>query len=173
MSDVFVEFDTAPSKEVSTTTAHTRLLRGLLKDPSLGPSVVPIVADEGRTFGFESLYAEFGVHLPPSGVGSYRAADADMALRYNEQRNGRFLQAGISEASAMALFNAAGQMGYRGPSLFPIFEFYSMFGFQRIGDFHAPRRAPDDAEVFAVERHLDRMPDHSKIEIKPLVLAEN
>jgi pyruvate dehydrogenase E1 component len=134
VSDVFVEFDTAPSKEVSTTTAHTRLLRGLLKDPSLGPSVVPIVADEGRTFGFESLYAEFGVHLPPSGVGSYRAADADMALRYNEQRNGRFLQAGISEASAMALFNAAGQMGYRGPSLFPIFEFYSMFGFQRVAD---------------------------------------
>ena len=134
VSDVFSEFDTTPSKDVSTTTAHTRLLRGLLKDPSLGPSIVPIVADEGRTFGFESLYAEFGVHLPPSGAGSYRAADADMVLRYNEQRNGRFLQAGISEASAMAIFNAAGQMGYRGPSLFPVFEFYSMFGFQRVAD---------------------------------------
>lgn len=134
VSDVFAEFDVSPPKEVSTTTAHTRLLRGLLKDPSLGPNIVPIVADEGRTFGFESLYAEFGVHLSPSGSGSYKAADADMALRYNERSGGRFLQAGISEASALAIFNAAGQMGYRGPSLFPIFEFYSMFGFQRVAD---------------------------------------
>ena len=128
------EFERAPIKESSTTMAHTRLLRQLLKDPALGPSIIPIVADEGRTFGFESLYSEFGVHLPPAGQGSYKAADAHLALAYRESSTGRFLQTGISEASALALFIAAGQFGYRGPAQFPIYEYYSMFGFQRVAD---------------------------------------
>lgn len=128
------EFERAPAKDSSTTMAHTRLLRQLLKDPALGPSIVPIVADEGRTFGFESLYSEFGVHLPPAGQGSYKAADAHMTLAYKESSAGRFLQTGISEASALALFMAAGQFGYRGPAQFPIYEYYSMFGFQRVAD---------------------------------------
>lgn len=132
--DSLEEFERSPAKESSTTMANTRLLRQLLKDPDLGPSIVPIVADEGRTFGFESLYSEFGVHLPPAGQGSYKAADAHMVLAYKESATGRFLQTGISEASALALFIAAGQFGYRGPAQFPIYEYYSMFGFQRVAD---------------------------------------
>lgn len=128
--NVLDEFDLGSSKPVSTTMAHTRLLRLLCRDSSLGERVVPIVADEGRTFGFEPLYAEFGVHAP----GSYKGVDAHLPLAYKEGLTGKFVQSGISEAGALAAFTAAGGWGYRGTALLPIYEFYSMFGFQRVAD---------------------------------------
>lgn len=127
------EFDAGSrGKEVSTTVAHTRLLKLLLKDASLGSRVVPIVADEGRTFGFEPLYAEFGVWAP--GHQRYRSVDAHLPLVYQERYDGRFMQVGISESGGLAAFTAAGLAKWRGTPLLPIFEFYSMFGFQRVAD---------------------------------------
>lgn len=128
--NVLDEFDSGSDKPVSTTMAHTRLLRLLCRDASVGERVVPIVADEGRTFGFEPLYAEFGVHAP----GSYKGVDAHLPLAYKEGLTGKFVQSGISEAGALAAFTAAGGWGYRGTALLPIYEFYSMFGFQRVAD---------------------------------------
>ena len=134
MADMSVlsEFDAGSTKEVSTTVAHTRLLRLLMRDPGLGPRVVPIVADEGRTFGFEPLYADFGVWAP--GNQGYKSVDAHLPLTYQERKDGRFVQVGISEAGGIAALTAAGVEGFRGVGLLPIFEFYSMFGFQRVAD---------------------------------------
>jgi pyruvate dehydrogenase E1 component len=127
---IFDEFDAGSPKEVSTTVAHTRLLRLLCRDKGVGPRVVPIVADEGRTFGFEPLYAEFGVHAP----GTYKGVDAHLPLAYKENTTGKFIQAGISEAGALASFTSAGLWAYNELALLPVYEFYSMFGFQRVAD---------------------------------------
>lgn len=127
---VLEEFDAGSTQAVSTTVAHTRLLRLLCRDDSLGERVVPVVADEGRTFGFEPLYAEFGVHAP----GTYKGVDSHLPLAYKENTAGKFLQSGISESGALASLTAAGLWQYRGCALLPIYEFYSMFGFQRVAD---------------------------------------
>jgi pyruvate dehydrogenase E1 component len=127
---IFDEFDAGSPKEVSTTVAHTRLLRLLCRDAGVGPRVVPIVADEGRTFGFEPLYAEFGVHAP----GTYKGVDAHLPLAYKENTTGKFIQSGISEAGALASFTSAGLWAYNDLALLPVYEFYSMFGFQRVAD---------------------------------------
>jgi pyruvate dehydrogenase E1 component len=102
----------------------------LCRDKGVGPRVVPIVADEGRTFGFEPLYAEFGVHAP----GTYKGVDAHLPLAYKENTTGKFIQAGISEAGALASFTSAGLWAYNELALLPVYEFYSMFGFQRVAD---------------------------------------
>ena len=119
----------APSKKaVSTTAVLTRALKLATTDRL----VVPVVADEGRTFGFDPLYAALGVFSPDIG---YTAVDASLPLRYREDQGGQFLQAGISEASAMALFQAAGTAhATHGLPTIPWYTFYSMFGVQRVGD---------------------------------------
>jgi pyruvate dehydrogenase E1 component len=132
--DFFSEW-TAGSKarEVSTTMGFVSILRGLLKDPAIGKLVVPIVPDEGRTFGLESVIRQVGIYAPEGQ--RYTPHDKDMLLFYREEQDGQILEEGITEAGSMASFTAAGQSysTYKVPMI-PFYMYYSMFGFQRIGD---------------------------------------
>jgi pyruvate dehydrogenase E1 component len=120
-------------REVSTTMAFVALLRDLMKDRSAGARVVPIIPDEGRTFGLESLFKEFRIH---SSVGQlYEPVDYNMLLSYSESQTGQIIEEGITEAGSMGTFTAAGTAyATHGIHMIPFFLFYSMFGFQRIGD---------------------------------------
>ena len=113
--------------------AFARLLRNLVRDPALGRYVAPIVPDEARTFGLEPLIAESKIYAPEGQ--RYTPVDSDLILRYAEDRKGQVLQEGITEAGAMASFIAlATAYATWGRPMLPIYLFYSMFGFQRIGD---------------------------------------
>jgi len=120
-------------KEMSTTTAAVRMLGGLLKDKELGPRVVPIVADEARTFGMANLFRQIGIY---SSVGQlYEPEDAGSMLYYREARNGQLLEEGITEAGALSSWVAAAtSYSAHGLPMLPIYIYYSMFGFQRVGD---------------------------------------
>jgi pyruvate dehydrogenase E1 component len=120
-------------REVSTTMAFVRMLGKLLREPKLGRLIVPIVADEARTFGLEALFRRFGIY---SHVGQlYEPVDAASMLYYKEARDGQILEEGITEAGAMCSFIAAGTAyaNHAVPTI-PVFLFYSMFGLQRVGD---------------------------------------
>ena len=134
-ASLYAEFHkgTGPKVPVSTTMAFVRLLRALLKDKSVGPRIVPIIPDEARTFGMESLFREFKIYAAHGQ--KYKPVDHDVLLRYSEAADGQILEEGITEAGAMASFTAAGT-SYATVSLptIPFFIFYSMFGFQRVGD---------------------------------------
>ncbi|HEY8547867.1 MAG TPA: pyruvate dehydrogenase (acetyl-transferring), homodimeric type, partial [Acidimicrobiales bacterium] len=120
-------------QEVSTTMAFTRLLRNLCRDQQFGSRVVPIIPDEARTFGMDALFKEFKIYAAQGQV--YEPVDAQLLLSYTEARNGQILEEGITEAGSMASFIAAGtSYAHRGVPMVPFFTFYSMFGFQRIGD---------------------------------------
>ncbi len=123
----------ADGKSMSTTMAWARLLSGLLRDAELGPRIVPIVADEARTFGIANLFRQIGIY---SAVGQqYRPEDADSLLVYREDRRGQILEEGISEAGALASWIAAGTAySNHGVAMLPMYIYYSMFGFQRVGD---------------------------------------
>jgi len=130
----FAEFFAgSEGREVSTTMAFVRLLARLLRDKNIGRYVVPIVPDEARTFGMESLFRQFGIY---SHVGQrYEPVDSDMFLYYREATDGQILEEGITEAGSMSSFIAAGTAhSSHGVSMIPLFIYYSMFGFQRIGD---------------------------------------
>jgi pyruvate dehydrogenase E1 component len=131
---LFAEFDTGSGKHaVSTTVAYTRLLRSLMRDPAVGARIVPIVPDEGRTFGFEVLYSEFGIYAPDGQ--QYTPVDAGLPLFYKESHAGQVLQEGITEAGGLAELTAAATAGHTwGTAVVPFFTYYSMFGFQRVGD---------------------------------------
>ncbi|HEY4358986.1 MAG TPA: pyruvate dehydrogenase (acetyl-transferring), homodimeric type [Acidobacteriaceae bacterium] len=120
-------------RAVSTTMGFVGMLRGLLKDPTIGKLIVPIVPDEGRTFGLESAIKQVGIYAPEGQ--KYTPHDSDMLLSYREEREGQILEEGITEAGSMASFTAAGTAytNYKVP-LVPFYMYYSMFGFQRIGD---------------------------------------
>jgi len=121
------------NRAVSTTMGFVSLLRHLLKDPNFGKLVVPIVPDEGRTFGLESVIKQVGIYAPEGQ--KYIPHDADMLLSYREEKNGQILEEGITEAGSMASFTAAGTAyaNYKLPTI-PFYMYYSMFGFQRVGD---------------------------------------
>jgi pyruvate dehydrogenase E1 component len=121
------------AQAASTTMAFARLLRGLVRDPAIGPLVAPIVPDEARTFGLEPLIAESKIYAPEGQ--RYTPVDSDLILRYAEDRRGQVLEEGITEAGAMASFVAL-STAYAtwGRPMLPIYLFYSMFGFQRVGD---------------------------------------
>ncbi len=121
------------NRAISTTMGFVNMLNGMLKNPDIGKLIVPIIPDEGRTFGFESTMKQVGIYAPEGQ--KYTPHDADMLLAYNEKKNGQILEEGITEAGSMASFTAAGTAysNYRVPSV-PFFLYYSMFGFQRIGD---------------------------------------
>ena len=123
----------AGGKEMSTTVAFVRMLGTLLKDPSLGPRIVPIVADEARTFGMANLFRQVGIY---SSVGQrYSPEDIDSILSYREATNGQILEEGISEAGAIASWTAAAtSYSVHGLAMLPFYIYYSMFGFQRVGD---------------------------------------
>jgi pyruvate dehydrogenase E1 component len=120
-------------RSVSTTLGFVGMLRGLLKEPKIGKLIVPIVPDEGRTFGLESVIKQVGIYAPEGQ--KYTPHDSDMLLSYREEKGGQILEEGITEAGAMASFTAAGTAysNYRIPMV-PFYMYYSMFGFQRIGD---------------------------------------
>ena len=116
-----------------TTAGFVQMLRAMLKDPSIGKLIVPIVPDEARTFGMESLFRSSGIYASQGQL--YTPVDSDNFLYYREARDGQVLEEGITEAGAMASFTAAGTAysNYGVPTI-PFFIYYSMFGFQRIGD---------------------------------------
>src|SRR5580658_8204719 len=120
-------------REVSTTMAFVRVLTLLLKDQALGKRVVPIIPDEARTFGMESLFRQFGIYASKGQL--YKPHDAEMFLYYKESKDGQILEEGITEAGSMASFAAAGTAAVNyGKEMIPFFIYYSMFGFQRVGD---------------------------------------
>jgi len=123
----------ADGKEMSTTMAFVRMLSNLLKDKQLGPRLVPIVADEARTFGMANLFKQIGIY---SSVGQrYEPEDIGSILSYREATDGQILEEGISEASAISSWVAAAtSYSAHGLRMLPFYIYYSMFGFQRVGD---------------------------------------
>jgi pyruvate dehydrogenase E1 component len=120
-------------RAVSTTMGFVSMLRQLMKDPNIGKLIVPIIPDEGRTFGMESIIRQVGIYASQGQL--YKPHDQDMLLYYREEKDGQILEEGITEAGSMASFTAAGTAyaNYKVPAI-PFFTYYSMFGFQRIGD---------------------------------------
>jgi pyruvate dehydrogenase E1 component len=120
-------------KEMSTTMGFVRLLSKLLEDPKIGRQIVPIVPDESRTFGMEGMFKQVGIY---SHVGQlYDPVDSELIAPYREATDGQLLEEGISEAGSMSSFNAAGTAySAHGVNMIPFYIYYSMFGFQRIGD---------------------------------------
>ena len=124
---------TAEGREISTTQAYVRCLTQLLRDPALGPRVVPILVDEARTFGMEGLFRQIGIYNPEGQ--KYTPVDKDQVMYYKEMVNGQILQEGINEAGGMASWIAAAtSYSTNNRVMVPFFIYYSMFGFQRIGD---------------------------------------
>ena len=134
-NELFREFhDGSDGREVSTTMAFVAMLRKMLKDPEIGKLIVPIVPDEARTFGMESLFRTVGIY---SSVGQkYEPVDVNTLLYYKEAKDGQILEEGITEAGSVASFIAAGSAyATHGVNTIPFFIYYSMFGFQRVADF--------------------------------------
>jgi pyruvate dehydrogenase E1 component len=134
-SDVFAEFleGTKTGDGVSTTMAFVRLLAKLLRDERIGNRIVPIIPDEARTFGMDPLFRQVGIY---SSLGQlYEPVDKNLLLYYRETKDGQVLEEGINEAGSMASFTAAGtSYSTQGQPMVPFYTFYSMFGFQRVGD---------------------------------------
>jgi pyruvate dehydrogenase E1 component len=132
--ELFEEFyQGTEGREVSTTMAFVRILAKLLRDKELGKLIVPIVPDESRTFGMEALFRQVGIY---SHVGQlYEPVDKESLLYYKEAKDGQILEEGITEAGSMSSFIAAGTAySVHGINTIPFFVYYSMFGFQRVGD---------------------------------------
>jgi len=123
----------AAGKEMSTTMAFVRMLGALLKDEALGARIVPIVADEARTFGMANLFKQVGIY---SSVGQrYEPEDIGSMMVYREEQSGQILEEGISEAGAISSWTAAAtSYSVHGLAMLPFYIYYSMFGFQRVGD---------------------------------------
>jgi pyruvate dehydrogenase E1 component len=120
-------------REVSTTMAFVRLLMALTRDKQIKEHIVPIVADEARTFGMEGMFRQVGIYAPAGQL--YTPEDADQLAYYREEKHGQILQEGLSEAGSLSSWIAAGTAyANYGINMVPFFIFYSMFGFQRVGD---------------------------------------
>jgi pyruvate dehydrogenase E1 component len=132
--DLFQEFYRGTDgREVSTTMAFVRILTKLLRDKEVGNLIVPIVPDEARTFGLEALFRQYGIYAHTGQL--YEPVDSDSLLYYKEAKDGQILEEGITEAGGMSSFIAAGTAySTYGINTIPFFIYYSMFGFQRIGD---------------------------------------
>jgi pyruvate dehydrogenase E1 component len=132
-SKTMAKLVSGPGKEMSTTMGYVRLLGDLLRDKKIGKNIVPIVPDESRTFGMEGLFRQVGIY---SHVGQlYEPVDSDQLAFYKEAKDGQLFEEGITEAGSMSSFVAAGTAySSHGVNMIPMFIYYSMFGFQRIGD---------------------------------------
>ena len=120
-------------RKASTTMVFVRILSKLLRDKEIGELVVPIVPDEARTFGMEALFRQVGIYAHAGQL--YEPVDRDTLLYYKEAEDGQILEEGINEAGSMSSFIAAGTAySTHGINMIPFFIFYSMFGFQRVGD---------------------------------------
>ena len=130
----YTELLAGSERPASTTMAFSRLVRNLTRDPEIGRRIVPIIPDEARTFGMDPLFKEVGIYNP---LGQrYTPVDKELLLSYLEKTDGQVLEEGITEAGAMADFTAAGTAyATHGEPMIPFYIFYSMFGFQRTGDF--------------------------------------
>ena len=118
---------------MSTTMAAVRMLGALLRDNALGPRIVPIVADEARTFGMANLFRQVGIYSPVGQL--YEPEDASSMLSYRESQSGQLLEEGITEAGAISSWVAAAtSYSVHGFAMLPFYIYYSMFGFQRVGD---------------------------------------
>ncbi|KRD18427.1 pyruvate dehydrogenase [Acidovorax sp. Root275] len=124
---------TPEGREISTTQAYVRFLTQLLRDQALGPRVVPILVDEARTFGMEGLFRQIGIYNPAGQ--QYTPVDKDQVMYYKEDKAGQILQEGINEAGGMSSWIAAAtSYSTNNRIMIPFYVYYSMFGFQRIGD---------------------------------------
>ena len=124
---------TAEGREISTTQAYVRFLTQLLRDQALGPRVVPVLVDEARTFGMEGLFRQIGIYNPAGQ--NYTPVDKDQVMYYREDKAGQILQEGINEAGGMSSWIAAAtSYSTSNRIMVPFYVYYSMFGFQRIGD---------------------------------------
>ncbi|MCK6456587.1 MAG: pyruvate dehydrogenase (acetyl-transferring), homodimeric type [Phycisphaerae bacterium] len=132
--DIYDEFAAGSGeREASTTMIFVRILSKLLRDKNLGRLIVPIVPDEARTFGMEALFRQYGIYAHKGQL--YEPVDSKTLLYYREAKDGQLLEEGITEAGSLASFTAAGTAyATHGVPTIPFFIFYSMFGFQRIGD---------------------------------------
>jgi len=132
--DIFAEFDKGSGKrELSTTMVMVRIISILLKNKTIGKYIVPIIPDEARTFGLDGLFRYAGIYQPKGQL--YEPVDADTLAYYRESTDGQILQEGICEAGAIASFMAAGTAySLHGLPMIPFYIFYSIFGFQRVGD---------------------------------------
>ncbi len=123
----------ADGREMSTTMAAVRMMSGLLRDKAFGPRLVPIVADEARTFGMDNLFRQVGIYAPQGQL--YEPEDAGSMLFYKESADGQLLEEGITEAGALSSWTAAATAySVHDTELLPIYIYYSIFGFQRVGD---------------------------------------
>jgi pyruvate dehydrogenase E1 component len=132
--EVYAEFERGSGRmEVSTTMSFVRMLSLLVRNKEIGRNVVPIIPDEARTFGLDALFREIGIYSPKGQL--YEPVDRKSLLYYHEARDGQILEEGITEAGSMASFVAAGtSYANHGTHMIPFYIYYSMFGFQRIGD---------------------------------------
>jgi len=131
---VFDELKSGSGKQkAATTSSFARVIRNLLSDKGMGARVVPIIPDEARTFGMDSLFAKVHIYAPFGQL--YEPVDAAFPMSYTESKQGQILEEGITEAGSMASFTAAGTAyATHGTPMVPFYIFYSMFGFQRVGD---------------------------------------
>jgi len=126
-------YEGSGDRELATTMAYVHLLAKMLRDPEFGKFIVPIVPDEARTFGMEALFRQVGIYSHAGQL--YEPVDKGSLLFYNEKKTGAILEEGLSEAGSMASFIAAGTAyANNGVTMIPFYTFYSMFGFQRVGD---------------------------------------
>lgn len=132
--ELYAEFyKDSKDRQVSTTMVFVRILDKLLRNPEIGRSVVPIIPDEARTFGMDSLFRQIGIYSPKGQL--YEPVDRETLLFYQEAKDGQILEQGINEAGSLASFIAAGtNYATRGFYMIPFYIYYSMFGFQRVGD---------------------------------------
>lgn len=127
------QLDGTGEREISTTMAFVRILAALTRDKSIGKYIVPIVPDESRTFGMEGMFRQLGIYSPKGQL--YKPEDSDQLMYYREDKKGQVLQEGINEAGAMSSWMAAGTAySNYDVAMVPFYIFYSMFGFQRVGD---------------------------------------
>jgi pyruvate dehydrogenase E1 component len=133
LSEYMGFIEKSAGREVSTTTGVVTLMASLLKDKTIGKYIVPIVPDESRTFGMDPLFKQCGIYAHTGQL--YEPVDSDQLLYYREAKDGQILEEGITEAGSISSFIAAGTAyASHGVPMIPIFIYYSMFGFQRIGD---------------------------------------
>ncbi|RAP33314.1 pyruvate dehydrogenase (acetyl-transferring), homodimeric type, partial [Candidatus Marinamargulisbacteria bacterium SCGC AG-410-N11] len=132
--DFFEEFmKSSNGSELSTTMAFVRMISRLLRHPDIGKLIVPIIPDEARTFGMESLFRQCGIYSRKGQL--YEPVDSETLLYYREEKDGQILEEGINEAGSMSSFIAAGtSYATHGVNMIPFYIYYSMFGFQRVGD---------------------------------------
>ncbi len=132
--DYFADFlKGSPDQEISTTMAYVRILTKLLRNKDIGKHIVPIIPDEARTFGMDALFRQYGIYSSRGQL--YEPVDKETLLFYQEAKDGQILEEGITEAGSMSSFVAAGTAySNLGINMIPMFTYYSMFGFQRVGD---------------------------------------